>query len=95
MADPTGKGGWGPVHLLLGIFSFYFFFYKNEVYEQKVICSIKRVRNLSQNAGNGHFRDAHFQKFLGEHAPRPPRKFAPSARVVPPPPLKVLDPLEI
>ena len=25
MADPTGKGGWGPVHLLLGIFSFFFF----------------------------------------------------------------------
>ena len=37
--------------------------------------SIKRVRNLSQNAGNVHFRDSNFQKFLGGgggHAPRLP-----------------------
>ena len=27
-------------------------------------------------AGNGHFRDTNFQKFLGEHAPRPPRQLA-------------------
>ena len=55
------------------------------------MCStnIKRVRNLSQNAGKGHFRDSHFQKFWGEHAPSPPRKLAL------PPPLKVMDPLEI
>ena len=32
-----------------------FFFYKSEVYEQNI--SVKRVRNLSQNAENGHFRD--------------------------------------
>ena len=42
-------------------------FLKNEVYEQ-TIC-IKLVRNLSHNAGNGHFRDSNFQKFLGEHNP--------------------------
>ena len=34
--------------------------------------STKRAQNLSQNAGNGHFRDSNFQKVLGEHAPRPP-----------------------
>ena len=34
--------------------------------------SIKRVRNLSQNAGNGHFRNSNFQNLLGDHAPRPP-----------------------
>ena len=85
MADPKGKGGWGPVRpppppLLLDFFFFFFFFffYKNEVYEQKVLCSIKRVGNLSQNAGNGHSRDSNFQKLA-----------------LPPPPLKVLVPLEI
>ena len=34
--------------------------------------SFKRAQNLSQNAGNGHFRDSNFQKFLGEHASTPP-----------------------
>ena len=38
----------------------------------EVSISIKRVRNLSQNAGNGHFRDSNFQKFQGGHASRPP-----------------------
>ena len=34
--------------------------------------STKRAQNLSQNAGNGHFRDSKFKKFRGEHAPTPP-----------------------
>ena len=34
--------------------------------------SIKRVRNLSQNAENGHFRDSNFQNFWGGHPIRPP-----------------------
>ena len=60
MEDPRGGGGaGGPVRAL-------FFFYKSEVYEQKI--SIKRVRNLSRNTGNVHFIDSNFQKFLGEHA---------------------------
>ena len=62
---------------------FWIMFYKNEVYEQKN--GIKRVRDLSQIAGNGKFRDLNFQKFLGEHAPKPPRRLAPSALVVIPP----------
>ena len=95
MADPRGERGWGPKLPPPSFWIFFFFFLQKQVYEQKVICSIKRVQNLSQNAGNGHFRDSHFQNFLGEHAPRLPRKLAPSALVVPPPPLKVLDPLEI
>ena len=33
---------------------------------------IKRVRNLSQNAGNGHFRGSNFQTFLGGMPPEPP-----------------------
>ena len=36
-----------------------FSFYNSEVYEQKL--SIERVRNQSQNAGNGHFRDSIFK----------------------------------
>ena len=87
MADPRGEGYWGPVPPPLFLDFFLFFFYKNEVYGQKVIYCIKQVLNLSQNAGNGHFRDSHFQKFLGA-CPQIPL-------VVPPPPLKVLHPLEI
>ena len=34
---------------------------------------VKRVRNLFQNAGNGHFRDSNFQKFLGG-IPQTPQK---------------------
>ena len=47
---------------------YYYFFYKNEVYEQK--SSIKQVQNLSENDGNGHFRDSNFQKFPGGHNPQ-------------------------
>ena len=67
-----------------------FFFYKSEVEKQKT--SIKWVRNLSQNAGNGHFRDSNVQKFLGVHAQNPPRKLAPSVLIGAPLPfLKHLD----
>ena len=45
------------------------FFGLNEVYEQKN--SIRRVQALSQNAGNSQFGDLNFQKFVGEHAPKP------------------------
>ena len=70
---------------------FGFFFYKNITYY------INRVQNLTQNAGNGHFRDSDFQKFLGEHALPDPanhsRNPVPSALVVyPSPHLKPLDP---
>ena len=71
VADSRGEGGWGiysPPHPFLDSF-FFFFFYKNEVYDQKI--SIERIRNLSQNSGNGHFIDSNFQKFLGKHAPDP------------------------
>ena len=48
--------------------------------------SIKRVQNLSQNAGNVHFRDSNFQHFLGVGMPPdPPRKLTPSALVGVPP----------
>ena len=77
-------GGWVPVPPPPPLCSF-FFFYKNEVYKPKI--SIKRVRNLSQIAGNGHFRDSNFRIFLGEHALRSPRKLS---LVMPPP--KVLAP---
>ena len=49
-------GGWGPVIAPSPFLDY--FFYQNEVYEQKM--SIKRVRNLSQNAGRGYFRDSNF-----------------------------------
>ena len=65
VADPRGGGGLGtclPPHP--HFFGFFLFsLYRNEVYEQKVICSIKRVRNLSQYARNGHSRDSHFRNF--------------------------------
>ena len=51
VADPGG--GVGEVTI---------FFKKKEVYEQEL--SIKRVRKLSQNTGNGHnFRDSSFLNF--------------------------------
>ena len=61
VADP--RGAWGacaPPFL-----EFLLFFYKQKI-------TIKRVRNLSQNTGNGHFRDSNFQKFLAEHCPQTP-----------------------
>ena len=68
----------------------FFFFYKSKIYEQKI--SIRWVRNLSQNAGNGHFRDTNFQKFLGGACPQTPLE---NSRFwhswCAPPPLKVLD----
>ena len=63
--EDSGRG-WG---------HFWIFFYKNEVYKQKI--SIKRVRNLSKSAGNGHFRDSNFQNFLEEHDPRPAGNLVP------------------
>ena len=73
------------------------------VQKHYVLYYIKRVRNLTQNAGNGHFRHSNFQKFMREHAPRPPRNVAPSLLLVHPSPppththththlLKILDP---
>ena len=83
VADPRERGGdYAPLPIL-----HFFSFYKNEVYKRKI--SIKRVRTLSQNAGNGRFRDSTFQKLQGENAPRPPPpygKLALSALVVLPPP---------
>ena len=49
---------------------FGFFFFTKTKFTSKI--STKQAQNLSQNAGNGHFRDSNFQKFLWEHAPRPP-----------------------
>ena len=68
-----GEGG-GMGGSVLPLWSY---FYKSEVYEQKI--SIKRVRNLSQNAGLSDLRDSNFPKFLEEHDT--PRKLAPSALV--------------
>ena len=45
----------------------FFFFYQSVVYEQEI--SIKRVRNLSQNAGNGILKT---QIFRGNISPEPP-----------------------
>ena len=68
------QGGWGacppPPHLLPFRISSFFFFLQKRSLLTKI--SIKRVRNLSQNAGNGHFRDSNFAKFSWRHAPRPP-----------------------
>ena len=62
--DPGGA--WGPVPPFLDLF------FTKAKFTSKI--STKRIQNLSQNAVNGHFRDSNFQKFLGEHAPRPPYK---------------------
>ena len=74
MGNPRGGGGELMGLCQLPFLYYWVLFYKNEVYEQKI--SIKRVRNLSQNDGNGHFRDSNFQKFLGGLPPDPPRKCA-------------------
>ena len=56
----------GVLGACVSLFGF-LFFYKSEVYEQKI--SIKRIRNLSQNSGNGHFGDSNFQNFLESMSP--------------------------
>ena len=69
-----------PLPLLLDLF---LFLQKRNLLSK---ISIKRVRNLSQNAGNGHFRDSNFQNFYG---PRPIWKAcAFGARWCPPPPFQ-------
>ena len=47
-----------------------FFFFTKAKFTSKI--NIKRVRNLSENVGNGHFRDSNFQTFLGGMPPDPP-----------------------
>ena len=59
-----GGGHGGPVP------PFWDYFFTKAKFTNKI--STKRAQNLSQNAGNGHFRDSNFQKILGESAPRPP-----------------------
>ena len=51
------RGAVGPVPPPV-ILEFFFFFTKTKLTSKKI--SINRVRNLSQNAGNSHFRDSHF-----------------------------------
>ena len=58
-----------PLRPLFGVFFLLISLQKRSL---RAKTSIKRVRNLSQNAGNGHFSDSNFKTFLGEHAPRPP-----------------------
>ena len=48
--------------------------------------STKWVRNLSQNAGNGHVKDSNFQNFLGEHDPKSTNKARAFGTHYPPPP---------
>ena len=84
-----GGRGWGSCAPSPPLPLFGFLFYKIEVYEQKV--TIKRVRNLCQNAGNCHFQI--FKNLWGSMPPNPHRKLAPSALCVPLPLLKDLDPL--
>ena len=63
--DP-GSGSGGPCPPL-----WIFFVFTETKFTSKKI-SVKLERNLSQNAGNGNFRDSNFQIFLGKRAPRPP-----------------------
>ena len=57
------------------------------VVEHIMYSILKRVRNLSQNAGNDHFRVSNFPTFSGGECPQThPRKLAHSALVVPPNP---------
>ena len=83
MADPKDGGGGG-----LGVFGL-FFLQKRSLLAR---ISIKQVRNLSQNAGNSHFRDSNFQTFLEGMPPNIPTNLAPSALVGASPLLKILDP---
>ena len=68
--DPRGGGGaGGTVHPPLLKF---FVFKRTKFMSKKLVLNKYFNKNLSQNAGYGHFRDSNFQTFLGEHAPRPP-----------------------
>ena len=55
------QGGRGPDRPVPPVLNFYFLQKRSLLAK----ISIKRVRNLSQNAGNGHFKDSNFSKFLG------------------------------
>ena len=70
------QGGRGPDRPVPPVLNFYFLQKRSLLAK----ISIKRVRNLSQNAGNGHFKDSNFSKFLGGGMP------------LVPPLLKILDP---
>ena len=78
MADPRRKEGRGACAPPPPILSNFF----------------RRVRNLSQNAGNGHFKDKNLQIFRGGTFPQTPLEslcLSAHGAHPTPPPLKVLD----
>ena len=80
-----GFGGTGP--------PFGFFFVQKRSLLAKI--SIKQVGNLFQNAGNGHFRDSNFQKYLGDGGGGmhpDPLESSCLQRLLVPPLLKIVDP---
>ena len=81
------QGGRGLGACACPFFGFFFFFFTKTKFTSKklYIVLIKQVRNLSQNAGNGHFRDSHIQSenFWGCMPPDFSRKLALSALLVP------------
>ena len=91
------QGGLGACPSPPSFFVFFLFFYRNEVYKQKVICKVFQTstkfcfKMLEMAILETHI----FKNFWGGHAPDPPIKLVPLALIVPPPPLKVLDPLEV
>ena len=54
--------------------------------------SVKNDLILAPECRKCTLRGSDFKRFLGEHAPRPPKKVAPVARVTPSPPTSIFLP---
>ena len=94
MADPRGEGGWGPV-LPPPLFGFFSSFYKNKFTSKKLYLVLNEYEICLKMLEMAILETHIFKTFWGSMPPDPPRKLAPLTLIVPPPPLKVLDVLEI
>ena len=88
-----GAGGLCSLPPLFGFFSSSF--YKNKFTSKKLYVVLNEYEICLKMLEMAILETHIFKTFWGEYAPRLPRKLVPLALIVPPPPLKVLDPLEI
>ena len=92
MADPRGEGAGGlcpPTHF----YDFFFFFFSKTKFTSKKLYVVLNEYKIFLKKLEMATRI--FKNLWGSMPPDRPRKLAPSALVVPPPPLKVLHLLEI
>ena len=87
MSDLRGEGGWGPVlpPPLFGFFSSSF--YKNKFTSKKLYVVLNEYEICLKMLEMAILETHIFKTFWGNMPPDPPRKLAPLALIVPPPPL--------